>query len=280
MSIVLGLLAAFSFGVGDLLAGIASRSLRAQIVAAGLYFAALSTVLIAVLFFPGEGPTAKALTWGAIAGLGSASGALCLYHGMTVGRISTVITLAGLFSAVVPVFVGVAEGNSLSVLSAIGIAIAIPAIGLVSWHPTTSEGPRSGAVWGVLAGLGFAFQFIFLHHAGTDSGAWPITATELVAFAITLPLAITALTRADIDFTRLSILQTAGAGVLIGLALCALLAAFEVGELSIVVVLTSLYPAVTVVLARIFLSERWIGTQKLGLVMAFVAVLLVSAGTT
>lgn len=236
--------------------------------------------IVSVLIFPGDGPTTKALAWGAVGGIGSGSGALALYYGMTVGRMSVVATLSGLLAAVIPVLVGLIGGDSLSVAGAVGIAIAIPAIGLVSWHPTTDEeAGGTGAIWGILAGLGFALLFIALDRAGTDSGAWPVVTNQLASIAVTGPLAAMALIAGRVVVTRQGVLLTISAGVVLGLANLMFLAATHTGELAIVVVLTSLYPGVTAILARVVLNERWTRSQKVGLLTAFAAVILVSAGS-
>jgi drug/metabolite transporter (DMT)-like permease len=281
MSIVLGLLAAIAFGTGDFFAGLASHRLRPAIVTTGSQAVGLATAIIAVLLFPGDGPTANALIWGAVGGIGSGSGALALYYGMTVGRMSIVATLSGLLAAVIPVLIGLIGGDSLSAASALGIAIAIPAIGLVSWHPSTDEDAKTtGAIWGVLAGIGFALLFIALDRAGTDSGAWPLVSNQAASIGVTAPLGALALVAGKVVVTRNGVLLTLGAGVLIGLANVAFLAATHTGELAIVVVLTSLYPGVTAILARFFLAEYWTRSQKFGLITAFAAVILVSSGST
>lgn len=279
MSILLGLLAALSFGTGDLFAGLASHRLRPAIVTTGAGAIGIATAIVAVAIYPGDGASTHALVWGAIAGLGTGAGGLSLYHGMTVGRISVVATLSGLFAATLPVLVGLIEGDSLSPASAIGVAIAIPAIALVSWHPDSAEAGGSGAIWGVLAGIAFAVLFVALDRAGTDSGAWPLVTTELGATLLTAPLAYLALRAGQVDVNRTGVLQAVAAGVLFGIANFSFLVATHSGELAIVVVLTSLYPGVTVVLARIFLSEEWVKTQQIGLITALAAVVLVSVGS-
>lgn len=279
MSIVLGLLAAVAFGTGDLFAGVASHRLRPAIVTSGTGIVGVGTALVAVLLFPGDGASTKALLWGALAGVGTGAGGLCLYHGMTVGRISVVATLSGLFAAVIPVFVGLIGGDSLSLASAVGVVIAVPAIALVSWHPSRAEAGASGAIWGVLAGIGFALLFVALDRAGTESGAWPLLTTELAGVLVIAPLAILTLRAGGVEVSRTGALQAVIAGVLFGLANLAFLVATHTGQLAIVVVLTSLYPAVTVILARVFLADQWIRTQKIGLIAGFAAVLLVTAGS-
>ncbi|HEY2052967.1 MAG TPA: hypothetical protein VGH14_03425 [Solirubrobacterales bacterium] len=85
------------------------------------------------------------LLWGAASGVGSAGGTFALYRGLGGGEMSVVATLSGLLTAVIPVIVGLATGDSLTALAAIGILAAIPAIGLVSWQTGGAAGRGSGA---------------------------------------------------------------------------------------------------------------------------------------
>src|SRR5262249_7613445 len=142
----------------------------------------LLAALIAVLAFSGEGLTGRVLLWGAIAGIGNGVGAMLLYHGLSVGRMTVVATLSGLVGAGFPVVVTVLQGDSLSALSAIGIVVAIPAIALVSWQPAADEDSAGGggALWGILAGLAFALFYIGFDRAGDDSGAWPLAVNQAV----------------------------------------------------------------------------------------------------
>lgn len=89
----------------------------------------------AVILFPGVGPRATALEWGAVSGLGSALGTLSLYHGLSIARMSVVATLSAVLTAVIPASVGLALGNHLTIGDGTGIILANPAIGLVSWQP-------------------------------------------------------------------------------------------------------------------------------------------------
>ena len=194
---------------------------------------------------------------------------------------TTVATLSGVLAAVIPVIVGLALGNTLGVGPAVGIVIAIPAILLVSWRrdPSAEAGRQTGALYGTVAGLGFGLLFIALDRAGTHSGAWPLVSGELVSVSMIAPFALRSMRgQRRRDAARQAVLLTLFAGVLSGIANLLFLAATGHGELAIVAVLASLYPAVTVALARVFLSEHWSRSQVLGLVAALVAVILVSAG--
>ncbi|MEO8966843.1 MAG: DMT family transporter [Solirubrobacteraceae bacterium] len=279
MAVVLALGAALAYGTSDFAGGLASRRFAAGPVTAVIEAVGLLAATAAVLLFPGAGPSATVLAWGAVSGVGTGVGALSLYHGLSIGRMSVVATLAAVLTAVIPVIVGVALGNRLSVGAEAGIAIAFPAIGLTSWQRLASDrhAARAGVLYGVLAGLGFALLFVALDRAGTHSGAWPLIPGQLVAVLLVAPFAYRGL-NASGNPRRSAVALTLGAGALSGIANLLFLAATGRGELAIVAVLTSLYPAATVVLARVFLAERWTGAQAAGLLTSATAIILVSAG--
>lgn len=277
MASLLALLAAATFGTSDFLAGLSSRRLSAPTVTGIAQTLGLLTAALAVLVYGGDGPRAEVLLWGAASGLGNVGGTLALYQGLAVGRMSVVATLSGLLAAVIPAIVGLALGNDLSALTALGILIAVPAIGLVSWQPEAGGAGGSGARWGILAGLGFALLFIALDQAGSDSGAWPLLAGEAVCVAVVAPWAARSMVAAGRTMRR-PVLVAVAAGFLAALANLLFLAATGHGELAIVAVLTSLYPGFTVILARVVLAEHWNPRQVIGLFAALLAVILVSVG--
>ena len=279
MAILLALLAALAWGVADFAGGLGSRGLGAARVSLATQVLGLGAAGFAVLLFPGVGPKLSPLAWGALSGLGSAAGTVSLYRGLAMGRMSVVATLSGVLAAVLPAIVGLALGNTLSPVAAIGVVIAVPAILLVSWHrePHPQARPGASVLYGTVAGAGFALLFIALSQAGTHSGAWPLIAGQLVAVLLNVPFAAPGLLPGAAWPTRPVALKLS-AGVISGTANLLFLAATGKGELAIVAVLSSLYPAITVLLARVFLAEQWSRSQAVGLVGAVIAVILVSAG--
>jgi drug/metabolite transporter (DMT)-like permease len=279
MSVLLGLLAAATYGSSDFLAGLASRRLPPIVVTAAAQAICLVVGLIAVLFYPGDGISGQVLLWGAASGIGSAGGTFALYRGLGGGEMSVVATLSGLLTAVIPVIVGLATGDSLTALAAIGIVAAIPAIGLVSWQSGGGAG-AGGAVWGILAGLGFGLLFVGYDRAGSGAGAWPLVVAEGTATLLTVGPALLAWRRgrgARPGRRTLGLLPAAG--LLAGAANLSFIIANHHGELAVVAVLTALYPGFTVILARIVLGERWSAAQKVGLATALLATFLVSLGS-
>jgi uncharacterized membrane protein len=279
MAIVLALLSALAYGVSDFGAGVASRRSDAGVVSTIVLAIGLGCGSIATAIDPGVGARSGALLWGAASGLGSGAGTLALYQGFAVGRMTIVATLSAILAAVVPALVGVATGDTLHGATLVGVVIAIPAIALVSWHSEASErgAARTSVGYGLLAGLAFALLFIGLDRAGTRSGAWPLIPSELVGLVVLVPFGVRAYARVGRPPSR-DLGLIVGVGVIGGLAGLLFLAATGHGQLAIVAVVTSLYPAFTVLLARVLLAEHWSRTQVIGLAVAAAAIVLVSLG--
>lgn len=295
MAIVFALLSAATYGVSDFAAGFVSRRMAVGIVATTAQVIGFLTSLVAILLFPGTGPHAGALAWGALSGVGSAVGTLALYRGLATAPMSVVATLSGVLTAVIPVLVGIALGNHLGAVALVGIVLAVPSIALVSTAPAdpAAGSARAGVLPGALSGAGFALLFIALDRAGTHAGAWPIVPGQLVSVVLLAPIALrgrrSGLRRGgDRDRgqdpgghrrpTPRTIAIMLVVGILSGTANLLYLAATGRGQLAIVAVLSALYPAVTVLMARVLLSERWNRRQIAGLLAAAVAVVLVTLG--
>ncbi len=277
MAVLLALVCAAGYGVSDFSAGLASRRYAAEPASAIIIAVEVLGSLVAVALFPGHGPAFAAIAWGALSGVGGGIGALCLYRGLAAGAMTVVGTVSGVLAAAVPVIVGLALGDHLSLTQALGIVIAVPAIAIVSQesHPEHRAGARSGVVYGALAGLGFALLFIGLDRAGTRSGAWPVLSGQVVALCVVARAALRGLPGAGRPPRRALALAVV-AGLLGACAVVAFLAASGRGELAVVAVIASLYPAFTVLLARIVLAERWSRVQATGLLVAAASVALVS----
>jgi uncharacterized membrane protein len=276
VAVVLGLLAALAYGSADFVAGVGGRRSSAGRVALIVQPLGLVAAAVALVLFRGAGPSTAALLWGALSGVGSGIGTISLYQGLAVGRMSVVAPLSAVLTAALPAVVGLATGERLSAVGWVGLAVAVPAVALVARQPHGDEGPRSGARFGVLAGCGFALLFIALDRAGTGAGAWPLLPGQAVAVLVVLPVALRILDPAA--RWRRAAGPGVVAGVLGGIANLLFLAATGAGQLAVVAVLTALYPAVTLLLARGLLAERWTRSQAAGLIAAGIAVGLISAG--
>ena len=195
LTVLLGLAAGLGYGLADFVGGLASRRVHYSVVSVVGTATAVVITFAALLVLPGT-PTAQALTWGTIAGLGGGFGGLMLYRGLGRGRMGVVAPLSALGTAVIPVIVGVALGERPSIPAWAGIALALPAIWLVS---TSSEpalaasaeapaggrrGLEPGVIEGLLAGLGFALLLIGLGLGGDGVGLWPVAVSQVTALVV------------------------------------------------------------------------------------------------
>ena len=279
MGVVLALLAALGYGFSDFAAGLGSRRSNPAAVTAIVEPLGLATATLAVLVLPAHSPAPHVLWWGALSGVGSGVGTVALYRGLAVARMSVVAPLSAVLSAALPALAGFLLGEHLAPLTWTGIALAMPAVALVSVQPADHHGSRrSGIVLGLIAGAGFALLFIALARAGTSDGAWPLLPGQAVAVVLVLGWAAPRRNRPDRKDWSRAWRPALAAGVVGGAANLLYLAATGAGQLAIVAVVTALYPAATVLLARLALHERWTRLQIVGLIASAVAVAAIGTG--
>jgi uncharacterized membrane protein len=278
MGIVLGLAAALLYGSSDFAGGVASRhlgSLRVTVIGA-----AVATVLAwAVLFASGgPGPSVHAVAWGLASGLAGGAGTLVLYRGLARGQMSVVGPVSAVGAAVVPVAAGVALGERPGPLVVAGVVVALPAIVLVAasgpasgWARGSVRGLLGGGLpEGVAAGLAFGILFIGLAQAGRDDGLWPVASEQTGALLVTLAAVVRARPSLRVPVRAAVLPVLAGASGMA--ATVAYFYATHFSLLAIAAVLVSLYPGVTVLLARVLLHERFSPAQRVGLGLCALAV--------
>ena len=288
MAVVLGLLAAITYGSADFLGGLATKrnpAIRVALVSQVVGFAAY---LIALPFLPEGRFTGEAWLWGGLAGLTGALGLAFLYRGLAHGRMSVVAPITAVIAAVLPVGFGLLTGERPSALQLVGIALAIPAIALVSSvpHASASLGAAGatlrsraaslGVFDALVSGIGIGLFLITLPRAGEDTGVYPLVAARV--FSITLFLVLVAATRTSPRLDRGTGVIVATSGVLDVAANLLYLLGTREGLVSVVAVLTSLYPGATVALARVVVKERLSVTQLVGLFLAVAGVASIAAG--
>ena len=281
MVVALALGAAVMYGVGDFIAGLVAR--RASVWAVAVVVQLFGTILIGVAaaITPGR-PLAQDWFWGAISGLGGGIGTVFLYRGLANGRMGVVAPLSAVGAAVLPVLIGLVGGERPSLQAWTGIACALPAIWLVSSaaDPVVANGRQGrlgvGVEDGLLAGIGFGVLFAALGQVPDTAGLGPPALGQ--GLSIVTVAAIAAVMRRQwIPRTR-SAWPAVLVGFLAGGAAILFLFASQAGLLAIASVITSLYPAVTVLLATVILRERIHRAQAFGLALAAVAVTLVAVG--
>jgi len=278
VTVVLALGAAFAYGLSDFIGGISARRTSpwppAFLACTGALVGAVGLALV----LPGE-PTRSDLLWGALAGVGGGSGGAFLYRGLAAGKMGVVAPISGVGAAVVPVVVGVATGERPGLLVWLGLAVALPGIWLVAREPALDAAqPKSaeGVVDGVLAGLGFGIIFAAMGQVPDTAGFWPLAIAQAVAMPV---VAVTAVALGGSIVPRAaSAWWGLGAGLLATAAVVSFLLATQRGLLTVASVLTSLYPAFTVLLASAWLKEHIHKAQAVGLGLCAVAVAFVAIG--
>ena len=201
------------------------------------------------------------------------------YRALAEGPMSVIAPVSGLMAAVIPAVVGVASGDHLSFAAFGGIALCLVAICFVSMEKDEGAVRRMrGPVLAVLAGTGFGAFFVLIQH-GDDGTLWPLAVSKAVG--VLMVVAAAAMARQSPapllrDRLTLGIALLAGALDVLGNALYVLAA--RAGMLSVAGVLSSLYPASTVLLARLVYGERLRLIQRVGLVVAVAGVGLVTSG--
>ncbi len=280
IGIVLALMAAVGYGAADFVGGLTARRVSPWAVALAGQLAGALAMLAVGLSLPGQ-PRPTDFAWALLAGLGSAAGTVFLYRGLARGRMGVVAPVSGVGAALVPVFVGVALGERLGMLTWIGVLVALPGIYFVSREVSDNTGPsRGGIADGALAGLGFGLLFVALAQVPASAGVLPLAANQGIGAVFTL-IAATLLRQPWVprDQTERRATGWGALGGLLGTAgTAAFLLASHSADLAVTGVLASLYPAVTVLLAATVLREPFRLSQGLGLLVCGASIGLVAMG--
>lgn len=280
-AVLLALASAAAYGLSDFLGGLFAKRHSAWTIALwGQLGALLTAGVVAVAV--GGAPLSVDLLWAVVAGVGSALGGAFLYRGLAGGRMSVVAPISAVVSAAVPVAAGVAAGERPAPLAWAGIAVGLVAIWLVARSPDPADPaharPRGGTGAsirdGVLAGAGFGLAFAAIGQVREEAGLWPNAVSMLVAVVVLLGTAL--VVRAPLTLPPRRAGLALLPGVLGALALTLFLLASQQGLLTVVAVISSLYPATTVILAAAVLRERIHPGQAIGLAACATAVALVA----
>jgi drug/metabolite transporter (DMT)-like permease len=230
-----------------------------------------------------SGPAGLAgLAWGISAGLIGGLGLIVFYAGLAAGPMSVVAPVSGLVSTVLPVGVALAEGERPGLAVYAGALLCLVAIVLAS--SAGEQGPARQPGWlgraiayGTAAGVSFGLFFLLIRNAGQAGAVWPVASARIGELAAVLAAA--AVVRPGLRRGaggRIPLIAV-GAGVIDVVANICYVAATRTGSFGLAVVLASLYPGVTVLLARVVLGERLRWVQRLGLALAAFGILLVAA---
>ena len=268
------------WGVADFLGGLQARR-RALLTV--LLVSQAGALVLALAFVAAAGdalPDAGAVAWAVGAGFAGSTALAAFYRGLAIGTMSIVAPISA-SGAAVPVLVGLAGGERPGGLQVAGIVLAMAGIVLAAREPGEKDGePRAvhaSVLLALAAAAGFGSFFVCLDQATETAGvAWTLVlirttqVAALGAVAIALRPAMPEDIRSAAPLLLVGVLDvTANAGLAF---------ATTEGLLSVVSVLGSLYPAVTVVLARFVLHERVSRLQEAGMVAILAGVVAISAG--
>lgn len=294
MVTVFALTAALLYGSSDFLGGAATRRAHVLSVLGVSATAGAVVATVAALLVPGP-PRAAGLAWGACAGAAGAVGFMFFYAGLAAGPMSVVAPVSALVSTVLPVAAAIADGERPGPRTYVGALACIVSIVLVS---AGGGGPAAGSAvaagrraplegamsttargigYAIASGIAFGVFFLFIRNGGESGGLWPVAAARVTGTLIVLAAAVVA-RAAPVSWRRGGgpFLTALGAGAGdVGANICYVLAT-RAGLFGLAVVLTSLYPGVTVLLARFVLGERLGWARGAGLGLAAAGILLVT----
>jgi len=278
LAIALGLGSSLSWGVADFLGGVASRRFALLWVLGISQAVGLALVGTAALL-AGEGPAhGQQVALGAVSALAGVGGLAAFYRGLAVGAMSVVAPISATAGAI-PVLAGVAYGERPGALQLAGMVLALAGIVLAARERSeagSARGLAAGAGFALLAALGFGSFFVVIDRASEDGVLWALLANRLTGATLLAALLLTLRPPAGFGGRDRGLLVSIGVFDVSANALFA--AASTQGLVSVVGVCSSLYPVVTVLLARAFLGERVHGVQLAGVALALTGVAALGAG--
>ena len=273
LSVVVGVASALIYGAADFLGGLASKRIAAVRVTA-ITSAVGLVVMLALLPFIGGAFSAEAALLGALSGVTGSIAIVLLYACLAIGPMSILSPLTAVVSAIVPLTAGLLRGESLSTIGYVAIGIALVAVVLVGFVPERNAvRPRpKGIVMAIASGALIGGFLIIIDLTPDDSGLMPLVfnrgTSAVIMFGAVAALAL--LERGSTGWAG-GIRLAVACGVVDAVANVGLLLGLRIGELSVMSVLTALYPAGTIILAAIVLKERIAVVQYAGLVLAIAA---------
>jgi drug/metabolite transporter (DMT)-like permease len=277
LSVVLALAASLAWGFADFGAGVGSRRLHVFVVGTVAQGSGLFVSGAVVLATGGALPSRLQLAWAAFAGAIGVVGLAAFYRALAVGTMGIVGPIAATGS-LVPLAYGLARGERPSTLQGVGVGLAVVGVVAASLERLPEGGGRRfgiGVGLALLAAASFGWSLIGLSRAAPGGTAWAVLTMRVVAVPLVLAAALLVKPqRPDARHWLLLLgvgVADTGATLLYG-------AASTRGLLSVVAVLSTLYPIVIVVLARVLLAERLARPQLAGVAVALAGVALVSAG--
>jgi drug/metabolite transporter (DMT)-like permease len=270
---LLALSAATCWGTGDFIGGLATRrfgTFRSVLV---IFSVGMVALVIVALARAEPLPPPADLVWGALAGLLGLMGIGFLYRGFATGQMGIVAPVSAVLATAIPVIFNVLTAGLPGELQLVGFGVALVGIWLLA-RPESSGGRPAGFGMAIMAGLGFGGFFIALDQIGESSVFWPLVAGRIAACTALVVLAL--VTHQSVRLRQFPSYLLVFAGVLDVAGNLFFLLAVQSGRLDVTSVLGSLYPAVTVILARLIIREHLTRQQIFGVGAALGAIVLIT----
>jgi drug/metabolite transporter (DMT)-like permease len=278
MATALALLASLLWGTSDFLGGTAARRLPATAVVAVSQAIALLGLVVVALASSAFGADVGYLGWALAAAVVGVVALTCFYAALAAGTMGVVAPIAAV-GVVVPVAVGIGEGDRPGLLQALGVVLAFAGVFLAAGPQRDESGARPSRrplVLAAIAAAGFGGVLVCVAHGARSSTVMTLLTMRATSVALLGLLALAGRAAISAQPRDLPLLAVIGAGD-VG-ANAAMAVASTRGLLSVVAVLSSLYPAVTVLLARLVHAERLTRVQTVGVVAALSGVALIASG--
>ncbi len=274
VSPALSLFAAASWGAADFSGGIAAKTADVFGVVVVAHGAGLAFILLLALLVGEPVPGWASLLWGISAGLAGGIGLSALYKALAVGKMGINAPLSSVITAVVPLLYSFSTEGFPHAVQMVGFTLALLSIWLIATERGVAQRSK-GLGLAVVAGVGFGGFLLFIKLAGSKAVFWPLAFARAASFL--LMLAITVIRRNNWTLSRADVAYMLTAGILDSGANALYVAAAQHGRLDVAAVLASLYPASTVILARLVLKEHLSRLQTVGMAAALIAVSLIAA---
>ena len=274
LSIIFGLTSAVLWGAGDFSGGVATKRNNVYIVVFGGHLVGfIGFVLLAIL--TGEPwPTRLDLLFGGLAGLGGMIGVLAFYSSLARSTMGIVAPVTAIVNAMIPIIFALSTEGLPPVLQAIGILVALLAVWFLAGATGITRANMREFGLPVLAGFGFAMFIVMIDQVTAGALYWPLAASRVTSLLVVTTILLLRRDAGSMRPTQLWIIALAGILDAGGNAFFTLAA--QAGRLDIASILTSLYPASTVFLAWLILDERLTRSQKGGVVLTLIALILIT----
>jgi uncharacterized membrane protein len=273
-AIIFGVLSAIGWGAADFAGGLASRENNPYRITLLLELAGLIPLVVIALFFPQPVPPLRIWLLSASGSLISVAALIVLYRALASGQMSLAAPVSGLLTVTIPVVVSAFTEGLPGILTYAGLGLALLAIWLISKEEGSQPGRLNDLILPLISGVGFGLYFVLMHDASQDYTFWPPIIARMASITVLVTYALA--TRQPILPKRTLWLLVCFGGVMDAAANLFFIFGGQLGRLDIAAVLGSLYPAITVILAAIILRERLSRMQTVGILSAFLAIVLLA----